>query len=122
MGALALNDRDHQVCHRIFPSRFIWAAHIKKRSACSNAERNRLQDIAMAACTFGCDQLYEEGYLTVGPDGTVLVSAELVKADGPLADYARQFVDSPRRCLAWIDNRAHRLALFEWHRNKIFRR
>jgi hypothetical protein len=44
------------------------SAHIKKRSLCTDDERRDLRHVAMLAYSFGCDALYEAGWITV--DGT----------------------------------------------------
>ncbi|WP_156384391.1 hypothetical protein [Marmoricola sp. Leaf446] len=107
------------LCLRVYPSMFVWAAHIKPRSECSDAERNRVTDIGMAACTFGCDQLYEQGLLTVNASGLVIV-ADRGPATGAVADYLRQFVDTPRVCRAWDPANTHRVGFFAWHRTRAF--
>lgn len=53
------------LCGEEYPLEFLIAAHIKKRAACSGDER------PMLACSFGCDKLYEEGWITVAADGTI---------------------------------------------------
>lgn len=56
--------------------RFLWAAHIKKRSLCADHERRQLSDIAMAACLFGCDALFEHGFITVSHDGIIIGASD----------------------------------------------
>jgi hypothetical protein len=62
------------LCGRSLPGTFLIAAHIKKRALCSDDEKRDLANIAMLACTFGCDAVYEHGYVTVAPGGAVQVS------------------------------------------------
>lgn len=57
-------------CHRRFPVRFLVAAHVKPRAACSFTERTDA-NIAVPACVLGCDALYEHGVIHVDADGTV---------------------------------------------------
>jgi hypothetical protein len=49
----------------VFPVDLLVAAHIKRRSLCSETERRDLHNVAMLACKFGCDALFEEGYWLV---------------------------------------------------------
>lgn len=65
------------LCGRTFHAHFLVAAHIKKRSQCSDAEKRDLQNIGMLNCKFGCDELYERGYVGVQSDGHVRVSSKL---------------------------------------------
>ena len=63
------------ICGDVYPTRFLVAAHIKKRAICTDAERRDLSPVAMAACVFGCDVLYETGHITVDAHGRVMVAA-----------------------------------------------
>lgn len=51
------------LCGRTLPTRFLITAHIKKRTLCTDSERRDLAHVAMAACTLGCDSLFEAGYV-----------------------------------------------------------
>ncbi len=62
------------LCGDELPVQFLVAAHIKKRSQCTNAERLDIPTIAMVACKFGSDALFEEGYIGVGDFGAIDVS------------------------------------------------
>ena len=57
---------EHMVCA-------LWAAHKKKRSQCTEAER-RDPYIVMPVCIFGCDFLYEKRYIFI-EDGMVQAGA-----------------------------------------------
>lgn len=61
------------ICHEEYPIEFLVAAHIKKRSECSEAER-RDPNIVMPLCVFGCDQFYEKGYILV-KDGRIVINS-----------------------------------------------
>jgi hypothetical protein len=52
---------DCGICHREFPISFLVAAHVKKRSECSDEERRDYKHITMPMCKFCCDDLYEKG-------------------------------------------------------------
>lgn len=47
------------LCGHPYPMAFLVAAHVKKRAVCTDAERLDLHNVAMLACLFGCDALYE---------------------------------------------------------------
>jgi hypothetical protein len=94
------------------PAEFLAAAHIKRRSSCHDNEMRDLANVAMLACTFGCDPLFERGYLFVGEDGRIgarevsneSISAYLQDLDG-------------RVCRAFTPRRA---AYFRWHHENVF--
>lgn len=109
IGACAL-------CGAILPEVFLVAAHIKKRSHCSDDERRKLDDIAMLACTLGCDALYEHGYVAVAEDGTIMISSAVLEHPA-LAEHAHQRLRG-RRSSRWSQNRE---AFFAWHRERVYR-
>ncbi|GAA0229253.1 hypothetical protein GCM10010492_29580 [Saccharothrix mutabilis subsp. mutabilis] len=101
------------LCGRELPVNLLVAAHIKQRAECSDDERNDLRNVAMLACSLGCDRLFELGYVTVGPDGTVLATP----AEGALAEQLA--------ILAGRVSHAHHAAsagYFAWHREHVFER
>lgn len=53
------------LCGKEYPLEFLVAAHIKKRSECSNAEKLDFENIAALMCKAGCDDLFEKGYVFV---------------------------------------------------------
>lgn len=57
------------ICNKEYPVSFLSAAHIKKRSHCSEIERVN-PNIVMPMCRMGCDELFENGYIFV-QDGEV---------------------------------------------------
>lgn len=59
-----------EICGRSMPSRYLHAAHIKKRSNATEKERSD-PNIAMLACVLGCDQAFESGDIRVGEDGII---------------------------------------------------
>lgn len=58
------------LCGRLFGTGALIAAHKKKRSTCSEAER-RDPNIVMPLCVFGCDHLYETRQVRI-QDGVVV--------------------------------------------------
>ncbi|QFZ22443.1 HNH endonuclease [Saccharothrix syringae] len=97
------------LCGRLLPVDLLVAAHVKPRARCDPAERGDLRNVAMLACSLGCDRLYELGYLAVDERGAVLVSAD----------------DLPElRALAGRVVGAHHersAGYFAWHREHVFR-
>jgi len=65
-------------CGREFLEVFLHAAHIKKRAKCTDKEKRDLRNIGMLNCVFGCDQLYEHGYISVDANGKVAKSRKLM--------------------------------------------
>lgn len=59
------------LCSRDIEAELLVAAHIKRRSTCTFEEKIDFTSIAMAACRFGCDELFERGYIWVDSDGTI---------------------------------------------------
>lgn len=104
------------LCGHQYPLRFLVAAHIKKRSICTDDERRDLHHVAMLACTFGCDALYEAGWITVGPDGRVLVIPSDTVPDGRLRDHLKQLTGQLCSAHGQASER-----YFSWHRETIFR-
>ncbi|MHA7278887.1 hypothetical protein ACX80H_03950 [Arthrobacter sp. MDT2-2] len=62
---------DCLLCGRTFSRDFLVAAHIKKRSLCTPQEKADIPAVAMLACRFGCDELYERGMIVVSSQGKV---------------------------------------------------
>ncbi|QFU89514.1 hypothetical protein YIM_21680 [Amycolatopsis sp. YIM 10] len=104
------------LCGDEFPVQFLVAAHVKKRAACTDAERRNLRAIAMLACSFGCDALYESGWVTVDETGRI----QTVGLDElPAGNLKLRLVHlTGRRCDA---HRAESEPYFAWHRKTTFR-
>ncbi len=103
------------LCGESMPREFLIAAHIKKRSACSYEEKVDLPNVVMAACVFGCDSLYERGYVTVNAEWRIEV-AQQVELGDLVSEYLTKLVgrDFPKH----DDGRQ---AYFGWHRGNTFR-
>ncbi|MER5260948.1 hypothetical protein ABTZ99_02540 [Actinosynnema sp. NPDC002837] len=100
------------LCGRVFPVELLIAAHIKRRAVCDDDERNDLRNIAMLACSFGCDRLFELGHVSVGEDGVVLVAS-----DGGLLDPHLEHLRG--RVTEAFHRRSARY--FRWHRRNVFK-
>ncbi|MFG2656071.1 hypothetical protein [Streptomyces sp. NPDC048425] len=104
------------LCGRTLPGTFLIGAHIKKRAVCNDTEKRDLANIAMLACTFGCDAVYEHGYVTVDPAGALRVSP--LAADIPeVAAYIQEKLTG-RTVSWWNDSRE---PYYEWHRTHTFK-
>ena len=67
-----LGGRDYGTCiccGEKLPASLLVAAHLKKRSDCSEAERLDFENVAALMCVLGCDAVYERGMLTADDDG-----------------------------------------------------
>lgn len=53
------------ICNSILPENMLVAAHIKRRSNCSDEEKLDFGAVATLMCKLGCDDLYEKGYIYV---------------------------------------------------------
>jgi hypothetical protein len=103
------------LCGETYPARFLWASHIKKRTICSDDEQRDLQHIAMLACLFGCDALFEAGYLAVDDNGFVMVTKDVDHA----TSIGRRLAHlSGRPVSAFTSGSA---PYFAWHRSNTFR-
>ncbi|GLX97793.1 hypothetical protein [Herbidospora sp. NBRC 101105] len=95
------------ICGETYPVRFLITAHIKLRSLCSDDERLD-KHVAMLACQFGCDALYETGYISVGSDGKIVTVVP--PTDGALANQLTRLAG--RSCGSFTDGSR---SYFEWH-------
>lgn len=96
------------LCGQTFPKEFLVAAHIKPRWACSERERLDTRNVSMLACLFGCDVLFELGFVVVGESGMIEAGKTCSEQVGD-----RREGLLGRRCLAY-DSRSW--SYFEWHR------
>jgi len=99
------------ICGQELPVNLLVAAHIKKRADCSYEERVDADNIVMPMCKFGCDDLYEKGYITV-KNGKVLAESKLI-----LTNYVKEHLQriQGRECTHW---REETKAYFTWHNHK----
>ena len=67
---LGRTEAECALCGEKYPARFLWASHIKKRAAATDQEARDIPRVAMLACVFGCDALFEDGYVSV-ENGTI---------------------------------------------------
>jgi hypothetical protein len=103
------------LCGRSFEVEFLVAAHIKRRADCGDQEKRDVAHVVMSACRFGCDELYERGYVAVGEDGQIILS-RAVEASEHAHAYAVQHLKG-RFFGRPMAGRAH---YFTWHRENKF--
>ncbi|EKN69277.1 hypothetical protein BABA_10456 [Neobacillus bataviensis LMG 21833] len=97
------------ICGKEYPISFLVASHIKKRSFCTNEEKLDYNNIVMPMCKFGCDDLFEKGYISVA-NRKVLVNKKV--ATEPLNSYLNSI--KGKDCESWNNSTE---IFFEWHRN-----
>jgi len=105
-GACDLSGRD-------FPVSFLIAAHIKRRESCTDAERKCL-DVVMRACRFGCDELFERGYICVDARGEIQPGPNYEKSTSDLKRVAGDLLG--RHTPAFTTNTA---PFFKWHSDHL---
>lgn len=104
------------LCGRALPGAFLIAAHIKKRAMCSDGEKRDLANVAMLACTLGCDAVYEHGYVGVAIDGGLQVSP-LAKEIPEVEAYVQDKLVG-RTVTWWTPSRE---PYYAWHRIHTFK-
>jgi hypothetical protein len=63
-------------CGKNFPVSFVWCSHIKKRNFCSLDEKNDI-NVVTPMCKFGCDDLFEKGFISVNNEGKIVQIKEV---------------------------------------------
>ncbi|WP_435745434.1 hypothetical protein [Microbacterium sp. PMB16] len=72
LRAFLLNGRSSagcDICGRELPASLLVAAHITPRALSDDAQRGDFAAIAMLACSLGCDDLFEVGYIVIDEGG-----------------------------------------------------
>lgn len=105
---LLLRGSSCSLCGHHLPDQFLIAAHIKPRSICSEEERMDTRNVCMLACLFGCDALFEFGYVVVNESGVIVSGKCAPQAIRPRVDALLG-----RECRAHCDGSRH---YFAWHR------
>lgn len=103
------------LCGRTLSVKFLWASHIKPRSACSMREKADV-NVVMSNCLLGCDQLYERRIIAVGPDGIIRL-ANLNALPGVTPEQLKELVEEigvrlGERCPVFG---THNRDYFAWH-------
>lgn len=99
-----------ELCGRTLPVSSLVAAHIKKRANCTSQERLD-PNVVMRACRFGCDELFERGYVLVDDKGVIVEGQALLQSNDDTRTIAAPLIG--RICKAFReDNHDY----FEYHR------
>jgi hypothetical protein len=101
------------ICGRELPVDLLVAAHIKRRSECSEVERRDFSSNLMPACKLGCDDLFERGYIVVGANGKV--SEGFRKATTAAVQNTVTYLRG-KTCSHWTPASE---PYFAWHRQKL---
>ena len=101
-------------CERNFHADFLHAAHVKKRAECTNKEKRDLRNIGMLNCVFGCDQLYERGYISVNSTGQVVKSQKLISKT------EKEYMESTIASTVTVPSGQKQY--FAWHFGKKFKK
>jgi hypothetical protein len=98
------------LCVEEYPVPFLVTAHIKKRSYCSTEERLDKGNVVMPMCKFGCDELFERGYVAVVDKGQI-VPATTRDITPAVDEYLNKIAGGT--CPHWGTGSS---PYFEWHR------
>jgi len=101
------------ICSEIYPVELLVAAHIKPRAKCSTQEKLD-PHIAVLMCTFGCDALYERGYIVVKSGA---VQSRPTAADPATISLRLSALDG----LACPQSTPERSKYFKWHESNVGR-
>jgi hypothetical protein len=99
------------ICGKEMLAEFLVAAHIKKRSECTDEEKRDIDGVMMLACKFGCDYLFEAGYISV-QDKIVVISEKLID------DNASQYSASING--RQLESTSKQDLYFSWHLSNRF--
>lgn len=99
------------LCQNEFPIEMLVAAHIKKRSECTNIEKLDFDNIATLICKVGCDDLFEKGYIFV-KEGEIQQNSKrrtTIYLDGIISKIIGKKVSN------WAGSSSY----YQWHESKI---
>jgi hypothetical protein len=97
------------LCGQRFPVELLVASHIKRRAECSRGEKKDYRNNVLAMCRFGCDELFERGYVLVDQQGLIQRKNRMTVTP-TVEKYVKGIVG--RRCGEWNGERA---PYFRWH-------
>ena len=109
-------DAECDLCGRRFEVEFLVAAHIKRRASCTGSERRDVAHVVMSACKFGCDELFERGYVTV-TDGGALYLSQALRPGSHAHSYAAEHLAGKTFGRPMVGRKDY----FKWHRTKTYR-
>ena len=100
------------LCGLSMSATFLIAGHIKKRSLCSPSEKRDFAGNTMLVCRFGCDYLFEEGFVAVDASKSLVLSSRL--SDKVALKYIQPLVGR------LIGLSEHQENYFAWHQSNRF--
>ncbi|MDO6444600.1 hypothetical protein Q4493_02310 [Colwellia sp. 1_MG-2023] len=102
------------ICNSPMPIKFLVTAHIKKRSLCTDAEKRDYKNIVTPMCKFGCDELYERGFIAVHGGHVINLKTP---SNGYGYDYFNEYLKkiTGQKCNTYTPKSS---SYFEWHYNK----
>jgi hypothetical protein len=99
------------MCGKSYPVELLVAAHIKRREVCTLEECLDVEHIVMPMCRFGCDELFERGYIAVDSSGHIRIRPN-ARSSVALNAYLDDIVG--RLCSYWSSTTE---PYFAWHRD-----
>jgi len=97
------------ICGESYPVSFLVTAHIKKRSHCTDQEKRDMH-VVMPMCKFGCDDLFENGY--IGVDDGAIIKLGKPLSTPTLTNAINKLVG--KTCHYFTSSRE---SYFQWHRH-----
>ncbi len=87
----------------------LWCSHIKKRSKCDEEEKRDF-NVVVPMCRFGCDELFEKGYIGVDDNGIIIKLKKITNIN--ITNYLNDIIGE--KIVPFNSNNSK---YFEWHRN-----
>ena len=96
-------------CNKTYPISMLWCSHIKKRAKCGDNEK-RDYNVVLPMCKFGCDELFEKGFIGVDNDGLIITLKSISNKN--IQNYVNELIGN----LFNGFNEKNR-KYFKWHRD-----
>lgn len=96
-------------CNKSYPISMLWCSHIKKRSKCNDDEK-RDYNVVLPMCRFGCDELFEKGFIGVDESGVIIEIKKTTNEN--VKDYTSSIIGN--KCTGFNNKNSK---YFEWHRD-----
>lgn len=106
------------ICGKKYSKDMMVAAHIKKRADCSDKEKRDLDNIAAPMCRFGCDELYERGYIGVSDTGKVTILDKPTTPKNSITEAMTSYLSSIENmvCSSW-NNKTRGYFAYHYHKH-----
>lgn len=103
------------ICGKILPHTLLIAAHVKSRAKCTHEERADIDNIAMLQCVL-CDSLFENGFISIKPDGLVAIN----RSKTITKDLAQLYSTVEGRSVSYVNGNRNRSLYLEYHWVNVF--